>query len=75
MDRKIKKDGTYKSRFVTVADKEHDKNYDGYTYAPTAISKIMWLLFTVSVILCLICCTFDIKHAFLTEESERDGCE
>jgi hypothetical protein len=64
MDRKIKKDGSYKSRFVTVASKKYDPNYTGYTFAPTACVKVIWLIFVVATLLKMKARIFYIKRGF-----------
>jgi hypothetical protein len=66
----IKDDGRYKARIVARGDR--DFSFSGETYSPTSIKSVMWLLFSVWVILGLHSRVIDVTGAFVAEKITRE---
>ena len=66
--RKIKSNGTYKSRFCVMGNLEH---FEGPTFASTASKKTVWLFFALSTRLGLKNRFFDVTGAFCHERPKR----
>ena len=66
--RKIKSNGTYKSRFCVMGNLEH---FEGPTFASTASKKTVWLFFALTTRLGLKSRFFDVTGAFCHERPTR----